>query len=43
MKDRFSLMLVIMDTRARQNLQPIALSDFPDDMLDILTNPKEFL
>lgn len=43
MKDRFSLMLTIMDTRARQNLQPIALSDFPDDMLNLLTNPKEFL
>ena len=43
MKDRFSLMLTIMDTRVRQNLTPIALEDFPEDMYHLLMNPKQFL
>ena len=43
MKERFDLLLSIMEVRAKNNLPAVELSDYPEDMRNYLTNIKEFL
>jgi len=43
MKERFDLLLSIMEVRAKNSLPAVEISDYPEDMKNYLTNIKEFL